>query len=111
MKEALDILMGRMTLGDGEATCSPFKETESSAFACLVTVSDRADKLEAPDIVGLLVHEAVHVFQFMAQHIGEEDPSWEFEAYSIQNISLELFRAYSRTRNVGQFAEFTKKAA
>jgi hypothetical protein len=36
--------------------------------------------------VGLIVHEAVHVFEAMMRHMGENDPSEEFRAYSTQFI-------------------------
>lgn len=46
-------------------------------------------------MVGLLIHEAVHIWQHICESIGEHHPSKEFEAYSIQHISQELIKAYS----------------
>lgn len=46
-------------------------------------------------VAGLMVHEAVHVFQRYCQNIGEDNPSMEFEAYSIQSISQQFMWAYS----------------
>ena len=46
-------------------------------------------------IAAMLVHEAVHVWQFHCQNIGEREPSSEFEAYSIQAISQRLMQAYA----------------
>lgn len=37
--------------------------------------------------VGMVVHEAVHVWQFICQQIGETDHAWEIEAYSVQWIT------------------------
>jgi len=48
------------------------------------------------EIAGLLVHEAVHIFQIHCQDIGESEPSMEFEAYSIQSISQQLMWEYER---------------
>jgi len=45
-------------------------------------------------VAGLLIHEAVHIWQAIKDHIGEKYPSSEFEAYSIQQISQELMWAY-----------------
>lgn len=42
-----------------------------------------------------LVHEAVHIWQFFCAFICEHNPSREFEAYSIQAISLQLFNQYT----------------
>ncbi|TGB34391.1 hypothetical protein [Burkholderia thailandensis] len=41
-------------------------------------------------IAALLVHEAVHLFQNICDVMGEESPSREFEAYSIQRLSQDL---------------------
>ncbi len=42
----------------------------------------------------LLVHEAVHVWQAICRYAREDEPSSEFEAYSIQNISQDLMAAF-----------------
>lgn len=46
------------------------------------------------DVAALLVHEAVHVWQDAVKTLGEKEPSVEFEAYSIQEISHQLMRLY-----------------
>lgn len=46
--------------------------------------------------VGVLVHESVHVWQDFRDHIGESNPSAEFEAYTIQEIFLNILSEYSR---------------
>ena len=44
-------------------------------------------------ILGLLAHEAVHVWQGLLDYIGEKErPSSEIEAYHIQNISQAMFQ-------------------
>lgn len=45
-------------------------------------------------INAVLVHEAVHLWQWMKELIGEDEPSIEFEAYSIQGMAQRLFYAY-----------------
>lgn len=43
-----------------------------------------------------LVHEAVHLWQFTKERMGEDKPSVEFEAYAVQAISQRLFYAYEK---------------
>ena len=74
------------------------KQGQSSMFECgdvtLVIVQvDKASCLEQftkAQIVGILVHEAVHIWQEIRTAMGEDEPSSEFEAYSIERISEDL---------------------
>ena len=49
-------------------------------------------------IPSTLVHESVHVWQGYREYIGEDRPSKEFEAYSVEGIFSELMRQFSESR-------------
>lgn len=51
-------------------------------------------EIDGIDVATLLVHEAVHVVQEYFRFIGEDNPGNEIEAYTIQNVSASLMRAY-----------------
>ena len=82
-----------------DATCHFFDNPEHGE-SCIVTLRDTAGR-DPVTVAGLLVHEAVHIWQRYRESIGERTPSHEFEAYSIQWISQELMFAYvSQTKRV-----------
>jgi hypothetical protein len=64
-------------------------------MACVVALRV-TDGRTAIEIAGLLVHEAVHVWQHYAESIGERNPGAEQEAYAIQAIAQELMAEYAR---------------
>lgn len=51
------------------------------------------------EVAGILVHEAVHVWQEYCDRIGENIPGREQEAYAIQAIAQELMEEFSRQVN------------
>lgn len=78
-----------------DATTNIF-ENENGETCCIVCLFDHTrDKNQ---IFALLVHEAVHIWQEIRKSMGENEPSVEFEAYSIQRISQSLFYEYDRQR-------------
>ena len=60
---------------------------------CLVYINNNAECSDT-DKVALICHEAVHVWQEIRDAMGEESPSVEFEAYSIQKVFFDLLTMY-----------------
>jgi hypothetical protein len=74
-----------------DATVHYFKQDNKiTAVICMGDCTERSTS----EIAGLLIHEAVHVWQEIKRNIGEYDPSSEFEAYSIQTIAQRLIEAF-----------------
>lgn len=71
---------------------------ESDGKLCCIVCIRLKEGVEYQQVCSLLVHEAVHVWQRFCENIGESEPSSEFEAYSIQWISQQLFYALEDLR-------------
>ncbi|HHG5268342.1 hypothetical protein [Acinetobacter baumannii] len=68
----------------------------SDGAYAIVQIGDTADKNQI-QVYGLLLHEAVHIWQIVKKRMGESEPSVEFEAYSIQAIAQDLFEMYEES--------------
>lgn len=68
-------------------------------LVCVVCLAEYADK-DPVEIAGLLVHEAVHVWQQYCGRIGETAPGREQEAYGIQAIAQDLMDEFRRRVSV-----------
>ncbi|MFZ3192808.1 MAG: hypothetical protein WA154_06345 [Moraxellaceae bacterium] len=64
---------------------------------CIVQIGDTSAH-SATAVYGLLVHEAVHIWQAALKNMNESEPSKEFEAYSVQRIAMDLFYMYDRSQ-------------
>ena len=71
---------------------------------CLICLGDGWQGRNPVEVAGLLVHEAVHVWQGYCEHIGEHTPGTEQEAYGIQAIAQELFAEFARRTQPRQAA-------
>ena len=74
-----------------------FPRDGTDELCAIVTLSEDSQKTNsAIEIAGMLVHEAVHVWQYYASGMGEDKPGDEQEAYAVQAISQELMAEYAR---------------
>lgn len=56
----------------------------------VVFINKKSLHRDAVEDIGLLAHEATHVAQGYFRAIGEECPSDEFQAYTVQAVTQEL---------------------
>lgn len=72
-----------------------FLLSEKNELTSIVCLSDWQGR-DVVEVAGLLVHEAVHIWQQYAEHIGEKNPEREQEAYAVQAIAQELLEEFRR---------------
>lgn len=75
-------------------------EKAGACPTCIVAMSEVAAARSPIEVAGLLVHEAVHVWQAYCEDLGEQKPGVEQEAYAIQAISQSLWAEYVRQRKL-----------
>ena len=85
-------------LGQGaNASVHTFEKLiDGKNHTCSVVCMPVDEDTNSISVYGLLVHEAVHVWQTAVEIKGEDKPSSEFEAYSIQSIAETLMYEYDR---------------
>ena len=82
-----------------DATCHLLSnDSGMGAIVCLQGFEDRS----RVEVHGLLIHEAVHIWQDWCEFYGERDPAKEQEAYAIQSIAQELIAEFDRRRKKGK---------
>jgi hypothetical protein len=67
----------------------------------LVTVGNGSER-DPLEVIITIVHESVHVWQFICRVIGESSPGIETEACAIESISRALIEAYTSTQGKGK---------
>lgn len=68
---------------------------EKGGLVCLVCLEGWEEK-GLSQIVGLLAHEATHVFQEAMDDYREQKPGDEVQAYGVQHITQQLFEAFTK---------------
>lgn len=77
------------------ATAHYIEKASTNELAVIVCL--RGHETHTPvEVAGLLVHEAVHIWQQYCDHIGEQHPGREQEAYGVQAIAQELMQEFAR---------------
>lgn len=76
-----------------DATTHTFNSDGNTACVVCFSFEDAANH-QLVECIGLLIHEATHVWQQMRDDMGEKNPSSEFEAYSMQAIAQRLIEDF-----------------
>ncbi len=76
-----------------DATVHYFEKTDTHNLCCIVCIKS-VKGLKRSEVIGLLIHETVHIWDAIIDELNEKEPSSEFKAYSIQNIAQRLIEAY-----------------
>lgn len=96
--ELKDLKIPRKTWPDylkkNAGACVHTFENDTTQIA--IVVIDLSKRRTQPEIYGMLVHEATHIWRYIREELGENQPSTEFEAYAMQNIAQSLFESYER---------------
>jgi hypothetical protein len=71
----------------------PDGDARAHVIVCIPLPKSEEDRWT---LIGLLVHEAVHVWQAVRDHISEQNPSSEFEAYAVQSAFEKLLAEYRK---------------
>lgn len=76
------------------ATTHFYSPKDDSTTAAAIVCLNIPEGHDAISVAALIVHEAVHIWQYECELMGEDSPGDEVEAYGIQRISSNLMRAY-----------------
>ncbi len=87
--------IGAEWLGQHANASAHHLRDKAGGLVCVVALGQFSERSPI-EVAGLLVHEAVHVWQKYAEDIGEDCPGAEQEAYAIQAISQALMTEFAR---------------
>ena len=82
-----------MKTPQADATLHYFEQHGDVGMCAIVCLRVRRG-VEREQVYALLIHEAVHLWQAIKDHIGEHTPGIESEAYAVQRIAQSLMYSY-----------------
>lgn len=95
--EQLDVEKSVPLLGSPQANATVHRFEREGGDMIFAVCLGPTEGRTGIQIAALLLHEAVHIWQAFREHIGEREPSNEFEAYSIQRIAQSLMESYAES--------------
>jgi hypothetical protein len=91
--------------------CVNFFNNAKNEEVCFVCIDSQKSKdVDRVGVIGLLVHESMHILQSYYESHGEKCPAKENQAYLIQHISQQVITEYSRQVNEAKPNLKTKSA-
>lgn len=88
-------------MNKGANATTHFFDNPEGKTCAIVSLGDGWKQSGSIEVAGLLVHEAVHIWQQYCQDIGERHPGEEQEAYAVQSIAQELLSELARRMENG----------
>jgi hypothetical protein len=82
-----------MATPQATATAHTFENVKAGKLVSIVCLR-RDHELTGIELAGVLLHEAVHVWQRYCDWIAEDKPGDETEAYAIERIAVRLMHSY-----------------
>jgi len=82
---------------DGASATTHILSSTTSQTVCIVCLGSTKGKSPA-QVYALMVHEAVHCWQETRKAMREEEPSSEFEAYTIQHYAQRFMEEFAANR-------------
>jgi hypothetical protein len=73
-------------------------QNDVTGCSTILVCIGRGAERDALDVILTILHEAVHVWQFVREVIGERSPGIEMEAYGIEGITRGLIEAYCESQ-------------
>lgn len=80
-------------IDDSAGKCCIYKNPKNGDPICIIVIAPPGDH-ELHSMLGVIAHECMHVWQEVRARIGEEFPSIEFEAYTIQSLVASVTYAW-----------------
>lgn len=78
------------------ATIHFFENADDSDECAIICLSDTVEH-SLTEVIGLLTHEAMHLWRAIRTNLGESKPSSEFEAYAMQGLIQSIISALLET--------------